>query len=571
MINVLMKLLIAIVIIISTIVVYTLLRERTELRREGLEMKDIKNTSDIILKEPLKNLCIMASSDSLVLNGIASIENIDKLIRKGVRWLDFNVTDNDGVPFASETIRFDKVLNVCKSTIKLSQNPSMPLFINIRISSSGSEPFYNNIHKFIKETFNTNELYNKQGEVKTLLSDTKNAVMDVIKVFTTETNKSIDLLKSKEPFENTNTILGTENELYENLTPLDTAYRSNIREGMKREGMKREGMKREGMKNNDIYEKIQTQQVKIDEINKNILDIKNKLTNTNDKVKQAELENEYENMKKKLTEEEEKQTALEKEINKENNNEIDATLEKMTQTMNAVNSDAQNENQTMELIESQKTAPVLGAIPSVQTLIDELRNDNASLRLQKTTLDGNIGKLESANSSYSDSITSIGRRMNEMSIGAEQELTKKVQCKRCVTGDTLLGELEDKVIFVLTRSQYMNDAYSKSKLSMSTEDGYINTEVRQGEQGEDENFYNVLYSKNNNDPTLPLNLMKITNVPHTTSNTDNMIVNNIKRRNVQVLQVSNLENKPEYIAMFAHFESAFIPMTEVLKYIHDLQ
>ena len=304
MINVLMKLLIAIVIIISTIVVYTLLRERTELRREGLEMKDIKNTSDIILKEPLKNLCIMASSDSLVLNGIASIENIDKLIRKGVRWLDFNVTDNDGVPFASETIRFDKVLNVCKSTIKLSQNPSMPLFINIRISSSGSEPFYNNIHKFIKETFNTNELYNKQGEVKTLLSDTKNAVMDVIKVFTTETNKSIDLLKSKEPFENTNTILGTENELYENLTPLDTAYRSNIREGMKREGMKREGMKREGMKNNDIYEKIQTQQVKIDEINKNILDIKNKLTNTNDKVKQAELENEYENMKKKLTEEE---------------------------------------------------------------------------------------------------------------------------------------------------------------------------------------------------------------------------------------------------------------------------
>jgi len=106
---------------------------------------------------------------------------------------------------------------------------------------------------------------------------------------------------------------------------------------------------------------------------------------------------------------------------------------------------------------------------------------------------------------------------------------------------------------------------------MSTEDGYINTEVRQGEQGEDENFYNVLYSKNNNDPTLPLNLMKITNVPHTTSNTDNMIVNNIKRRNVQVLQVSNLENKPEYIAMFAHFESAFIPMTEVLKYIHDLQ
>jgi hypothetical protein len=49
-----------------------------------------------------------------------------------------------------------------------------------------------------------------------------------------------------------------------------------------------------------------------------------------------------------------------------------------------------------------------------------------------------------------------------------------------------------------------------------------------------------------------------------------MIINNIKRRNVQVLQVSNLENKPEYTNMFKHFESAFIPMTDALKYIQEI-
>jgi hypothetical protein len=552
--NIIIKIVIIIVIIITTIVVYKLLSERTQLQREGLVMNDIKNTSNIILKEPLKNLCIMASSDSVVLNGNASTENIDKLLRKGVRWLDFNITDKDGVPFVSDTIQFDKVLNVCKTSRKLGQNPNMPLFINIRVSNGGSEPFYNNIHKFIKETFNTNELYNKPGKVKTLLSDTKDSVMKIINVFKTETEKSIDSLK-QEPFKNTDTILGTKNELYENLTPLELAYRGN------------NWNIREGMENEDIYEKLQAQQIKIDEINKNLIDIKNKLNETNDIDKRTELEKEYEYMNKKLSEEKKKQALLEKESDKG----TDATLEKMTQDASAISSDAEKENQKMELIKNQETEPVPGAIPSVQREIDKLRNSEALLRLQNVTLQGDIGKLKNKNSSYSDSITSIGKRMNEMSIGAEKGLTKTVQCERCVTGDTLLGELEDKIVFVLTRSQYANDDYNKSKLSMSTEDGYVNIEVREGDQGEDENFYNVLYSKNNNDPTLPLTLMKITNVPNTTTNEQNMIINNIQRRNVQVLQVSNLENKPEYLKMFTHFESAFIPMSEALKYISDLQ
>jgi hypothetical protein len=550
--NIIIKILIAIIIIITTIIVYTLLRERSELQREGLENKDIKNTSDIIMKEPLKNLCIMASSDSVVLDGAASTENIDKLLRKGVRWLDFNITDKDGVPFASEKIRFDNALNVCKTSKKLGQNPNMPLFINIRVPSSGSESFYNNIHKFILETFNENELYNKPGEVKTLLVDAKKNVMNIINIFTKDTDKSVKKL-SQESFNNTDTVLGTENELYENLTPLELAYRGNNKNI------------REGMEDGDIYEKIQEQQNKIDEIKKSVTDVKKKLDETNNESLITEYKVKYESMNKKLTNEKEKLKTLEVESEKGNN----VDLEKINKDANKINDDAKKENKNLELIKNQETEPVVGAIPSVQREIDILRNSEALLRLQNVTLQGDVGKLKKANSSYSDSISSIGKKMNEMSVGVEKGLTKTVQCERCVTGNTLLGELEDKVIIVLTRSKYANDDYNKSKLSMSTKEGCVNVEVKDYNNETNDNLYNVLYSKDKNDTILPVNVFKITNVPNTTRNDTNMIINNIKRRNVQVLQVSNLENKLEYTNMFKNFESAFIPMTDALKYINE--
>ena len=550
--NIIIKILIAIIIIITTIIVYKLLRERSELQREGLENKDIKNTSDIIMKEPLKNLCIMASSDSVVLDGAASTENIDKLLRKGVRWLDFNITDNGGVPFATEKIRFDKVLNVCKTSKKLGQNPNMPLFINIRVPSSGSESFYNNIHKFILETFNENELYNKPGEVKTLLTETKKNVMNIINVFKKDTDKSVKNL-SKESFNNIDTVLGTENELYENLTPLEIAYRGN------------NNNIREGMEDGDIYEKIQEQQNKIDEIKKSVTDLKNKLYDTNDESLITEYTVKYESMNKKLRVENVKLKKLE--VESEKGNKVD--LEQINKDANNINDDAEKDNKNIELIKNQETEPVVGAIPSVQREIDILRNSEALLRLQNVTLQGDVGKLKKSNSSYSDSISYIGKKMNEMTMGVEQGLTKTVQCQRCVNGNTLLGELEDKVIIVLTRSQYSNDDYNKSKLSMSTKEGCVNIEVNDYNNETNDKFHNVLYSKNNKDITLSIKSMKITNVPHTTSNEKNMIINNIKRRNVQVLQVSNLENKLEYTNMFKNFESAFIPMTDALKYINE--
>jgi len=504
------------------------------------------------MKEPLKNLCIFASSDSATLEDTTSTENIEKLIRKGVRWLDFNITDNGGVPFASETIRFDKVLNVCKTSKKLGQNPNMPLFINIRVTSSGSESFYNNIHKFILETFNKNDLYNKPGEVKTLLSDTKKNVMNIINGFTKDTNKSLKKL-SDEPFTNNDTLLGTENELYENLTPLELAYLGN------------KANIREGMEDGDIYDKIQEQQIKIDKIKEEQAVVEKELSETTKPTLKNKLETKYAVINKKLMKEEENLKKLEFESNKEE----EAELDKINKEAIAINSDAEKENKKIELIENQKTEQVIGAIPSVQREIDKLRNSESLLRLQNITLQDNVGKLELANSSYSDSISSIKKNMNAMSEGVEKGLTKTVQCERCVTGNTLLGELEDKVVFVLTRRQYAKDEYNKSKLSMNGENGCINIEVKDYNTETDDKLYNVLYSTDKNDTILPVSVFKMSIVPNTTRNSTNMIINNIKRRKVQVLQVSDLENKPEYINMFKHFESAFIPMTDALKYIQE--
>jgi hypothetical protein len=550
--NNLIKIVISIIIIIVLFVIYTLMCKRSELQREGLENKDIKNTSEIIMKEPLKNLCIFASSDSATLEDTTSTENIEKLIRKGVRWLDFNITDNGGVPFASETIRFDKVLNVCKTSKKLGQNPNMPLFINIRVTSSGSESFYNNIHKFILETFNKNDLYNKPGEVKTLLSDTKKNVMNIINGFTKDTNKSLKKL-SDEPFTNNDTLLGTENELYENLTPLELAYLGN------------KANIREGMEDGDIYDKIQEQQIKIDKIKEEQAVVEKELSETTKPTLKNKLETKYAVINKKLMKEEENLKKLEFESNKEE----EAELDKINKEAIAINSDAEKENKKIELIENQKTEQVIGAIPSVQREIDKLRNSESLLRLQNITLQDNVGKLELANSSYSDSISSIKKNMNAMSEGVEKGLTKTVQCERCVTGNTLLGELEDKVVFVLTRRQYAKDEYNKSKLSMNGENGCINIEVKDYNTETDDKLYNVLYSTDKNDTILPVSVFKMSIVPNTTRNSTNMIINNIKRRKVQVLQVSDLENKPEYINMFKHFESAFIPMTDALKYIQE--
>lgn len=552
------KTLLFIIIIVTTGVIYTLLKERRQLQHEGLENKGIKDTSSVVLLQPLKKLCILASSDSIMIDNKASPSNVETLIRRGVRWLDFNVTDNDGVPFISDNTRLDIILQKCRTTKNLSPNPNMPLFINIRVSTSGSEPFYNNIQKFIKDTFNADELYNSPGKVKTLLSDTKDNIMNIISEFTRDTDKTVSKL-NVEPFENTNLVLGTENELYENLTYLGSAYRNNR-------------PTTEGMKGNDddIYNNIINQQNKIDNINKLQSDLKKKIMGTRNLNARTELTQKYTSTNKDLINEKAKLVEMN---NNRNRNEA-ADFKKISQNADAINSKAVDDNRALEIIKNQATEPVIGAIPSVQREIDKLRNDESLLRLQNVTLQSDIGKLRKANTSYSESITSIKGKMNDMYTGVEKGLTKKVQCKRCVSGDTLLGELKNKVVIALTRSQFINDAYNNSNLSKPG--NLVNIEIKDYNNDADNNdannnddrFYNVIYQRTSSDVQLPANFMKITNVPNTTKNIKNMILNNIQSNKIQVLQVPDLENKPEYISMFNHFESAFIPMVDAIKYIN---
>jgi hypothetical protein len=154
--------------------------------------------------------------------------------------------------------------------------------------------------------------------------------------------------------------------------------------------------------------------------------------------------------------------------------------------------------------------------------------------------------------------------MNTAYAKIEQDLTKKVQCERCVTGDTILGELSNKVIIVLTRSAFIADSYRESKLN-----SVVNIEINDYNNVSNDKFYNVPYSKNKDDGTLSDSIMKTTIVPSDAKDIKNMMNNNIHKRNVQIVQVPDLETKPEYINMFKNYNSAFIPLIEARKYINQ--
>jgi len=572
---------ILILILIVVIVTYTLLCERSDSYHEGLEVKAtedtvIKDSNDVIKKEPLKNLCILASSDSIRLNGNASLDNIDKLLKKGVRWLDFNVFDNNGVPHVSEDYekfaRLDTILKQCKLGKNTSENTNMPLFINIRVSSGGSEDFYKNIYGFFNEVFTEDELYNMPGKVETLLSDTKDKVMNVVDKFGKTIKTTIRSLPL-ESFENTKDVLGTENELYENLTPLETAYLSN--------------KTIEGLQNNDdidIEERVINQREKVDKIKKSLADVEKQIIEFQGRVRKFAmkmskklkkklmknfkiLHQEVKNLRQSLMREEKKLIEFKRqqtEIDKNDADIIERGGEKFGK-------EAMNRYNEINTDEPEESEDLNGLPESVRKKIVEARKTATMNNYDNVLTKIDLGKSQEANELKNRGITSIGKNFKRMELGVQKELTQTSQCNRCITCDTRLDELGNKVIFVLTRSNYENDSsYNKSKLSMSGKDGVVNIVINDYNNNVPDNkFYNVIYSKDNHGTTLPNDLMKITTVSSDTTNTKNMILNNIKKNQIQVLQVPNLENKTEYVGMFNHYKSAFIPMIGALKYIDE--
>jgi len=551
-------------IIITVLLIYL------HLHKDGTETNNIQNTSDDIMSQRLGSLCIMASSDSIKLDDNASTDNIETLLRKGVRWLDFDVIDNDGVPYVSENIRLDTALNKCKTSKNLSPNSNMPLFINIRVSSSGSEDFYNNIHEFFSQTFTDDELYISPGKVIKPFNGIKEEVMKIMNQTTNDTDKTNNSL-TQESFENTNSGLGTENELYENLTSLELAYRSNktrITEGMKEN-------------DDDIENKVRKQEQKVDKLKESNASLLEKIAVFKRDLRRLikrgrrpgkksikeykKLHMELRSLKIELRVEEVKLRAF---IEQEDKS-VARSMDKMKTEMNDLNAEAEKKNKELDRIKEQETDPVDNASRSVQIKFNNLRNSELKANAQTATVKRTNGLLEMENESNKQRLRLLTRRTKDMSASVEKAMTLTLNCERCITGDTLLGELGNKVIFVLTRSQFTNDAYKNTKLSRSGKDGLVNIEVRDYVDDSDDKFYNVNYSKDNSDTTLTASLMKMSNVPITTSNETNMIINNIQRRCVQILQVPDLEKKSEYVNIFNFHKSAFIPMSSALKYINE--
>lgn len=557
--NILIKILIVTIILLTSIIVYTLLKERSELHREGVEnMDNIINTSDTILKQPMKNLCIMASSNSLFSSGVENIENIENVIRSGARWLDFNVIEKEtGIPYVSETIKLETALEMCRNKRNLSGNANMPFFINIRIGSKMSLGIYDNIHKSINNTFSSASLYSEPGKIQTLLGDVKTAVMNKMNKFKnsviTDTSKT-----KKEGLEPMTKVLGTENELYENLTSLTSAYHSNSNSHII-----------EGMKNDDIYSKIEKVQEKVLNLKKRIKKFDEKAKelmkkfNGNAKIKmqidisRKKIEDQLANAEKKLK-------TLEDESERQQNKDTSKQAKQATKAGKAINSSAKDETEDLNIRRFEATEPFPGASPNAQREIDKLRQSELDKQLENANLQKELGDLNASNANYEASISKIKKNMDTAYAMIEQDLTKKVQCERCVTGDTVLGELSNKVIIVLTRSAFITDSYRESKLN-----SVVNIEINDYNNVSNDKFYNVPYSKNNYDATLSDSIMKTTIVPSDATNIKKMMINNIHKRNVQIVQVPDLETKPEYINLFKNFKSAFIPLVDARNYINQ--
>lgn len=555
--NILIKILIVTIILLTSVVLYTLLKERSELHREGAEnMENIINTSDIILKEPMKNLCIMASSNSLFSSGVENIENIENVIRSGARWLDFNVIEKEtGIPYVSETIKLETALEMCRNKRNLSGNAKMPFFINIRIGSKMSLGMYDNIHKSINNTFSSASLYSEPGKMQTLLGDVKTAVMNKMNKFKTSVITDTSKTK-KEGLEPMTKVLGTENELYENLTSLTSAYHSNSHNI-------------EGMKNDDIYSKIEKVQEKVLKLKKDIKKFDEKAKelmkkfNGNAKNK-TQLDISRKNLENKLTTAEKELKTLEDESKREENENTSKQAKQATNEGKTINSDAKDETEELNIRRFEATEPFPGASPDAQREIDKLRQSVLDNQIENANLQKDLGDLNALNANYETSISKIKKNMNTAYAKIERDLTKKVQCERCVTGDTILGELSNKVIIVLTRSAFITDSYRESKLN-----SVVNIEINDYNNVSNDKFYNVPYSKNNGDGTLSNSIMKTTIVPSDATNIKKMMINNIHKRNVQIVQVPDLETKPEYINMFKNFKSAFIPLIDARNYINQ--
>jgi hypothetical protein len=579
----LLKKILNVIFIIIIIVLFLFLTHKYYgLKIEGYENIGVPN--DAIKNEKLKNISLMASYDTASLNGNINTENIGNVLQTGCRWVDFEVNeipDKPNYPVVSSTLTLKEVLNELKKKNSISPTSEMPLFINLRINGSHKEEFYNIIHNTILYSennkdgvFTENELYQKPGPIKTLLGDVKEKVLGILDNYKGKFKEQSAKIETKEGFGSMNH-LGTENELYENFTFLDTIYNINAKSNI------------EGFTINDdnidmdiktTEEKIASLIQKLKAIEKEILKASKKKNSTKSLIKIQARQTikifgiQLSKTKKELKEQEDILTKLTDRKEEIENEALNSELDNVKEKQRSIEAKTKNDFDEYEEKSRNTTEPVAGAGRHAQELVDKIRNENASQALDIAKMTNEINTLKKTNNDYNKLIKNTHIELNELNNDVSKNLSKQVQCKRCINGETILKEIENKIVIIISRNANVIDGYNTSKLKFGNVDSIVNMEINDYKPNDNANnnekVYLMTYNKNDFQSNSTNNSMLVTNIGNNVVNFDIALKNSISNKKIQVVKVSNLVNRKKYLDMYSNYNSSFIALTDAIKYVN---
>ena len=458
----------------------------------------------------------------------------------------------------------------------------MPLFINLRIEGSHDERFYNIIHKIIKYTeenkdgvFTENELYQRPGPLKTLLGDAKEKVLGILDDYTGQfKEESEKISQTKEGFGNIN-ILGTENELYENFTFLDTIYNVKNESGVEGFTINDDTIDVDIEKTEEEMSSIIQERRDIEKELKSLISDKNKTTNNllitqlNKRIKDFNRQNNE--LKKQSKDKEE----LLKQLNdrkEEINNDIDDEVGDIKEDQDKEALEAENEMNEYEEKQRMATEPVAGAGRHAQELIDKLRTDVSSKSLDIAKMTNNMYALKKTKNSYEELTKKTNEKLKDLNEKVSNNLSKQVRCERCINGETILKEIDDKIVIIISRNSNIIDGYNSSKLTFNNKDSIVNMEINDykpnNNSDDDEKVYLMPYNKSEFKNGSTNNSMLVTNISNNLMNQDEAFKNSILNKKIQVVKVSNLVNRTSYIDMYSNNNSSFIAISDAIKYIN---
>jgi hypothetical protein len=576
------KILKVLIIIVILVIIFAITNNYYSLKIEGY--KNIGEPNNAIKNEKLKNISIMASYDTALLNGNASMKNIEDVLKTGCRWLDFEVNETPikpNYPVVSSSLSLKDVLNEVKKTNSQSPASKTPLFINLRVSGSHEETFYNIIHNTIlyndesnkDGVFTENELYQKPGPMKTLLSDVKEKVLGIVDNYKTKFKNESEKIETEEGFGVMNH-LGTENELYENFTFLDAIYNINAKSNI------------EGFTINDdnIDTDIKTTEEKIASliqkqkaIEKTIKEASEKINSKTSIIRLQALKTtkifkeQLSKTKEELKEQEDILTKLTNRKEEIENKTLNAELDGVKKEQRIAEANTANDNADYEEKMQNATEPVAGAGKHAQELIDKLRTDVSSKELDIAKMTNEINTLKQDNVEYRKLVKNTNNNFIDLNAEVSNNMTKKTQCARCINGETLLQEIEDKIVIVISRNSNTVDGYNSSKLA-SDKDSIVNIEINDYKPNDnssnDEKVSSIPYNKNDFQHSTANNSMLVTSLGNSIVNFDMALKNSISNKKIQVVKVSNLVNRTSYLDMYSNYNSSFIVMSDAIKYVN---